>query len=183
MGRPGESRYARLEREQRWLLPDVPTGAAGMARIRDRYLAGTRLRLRRIESEASDARPVYKLGQKIRVADDNPERVNITNLYLSEDEYVQLLALPGAEVAKCRRWLDWHDHRLAIDEFEGRHHGLVLAEVELAADEEPLPRPPFAVRDVTQDDRYSGGTLAWADDDALASIIAIATPAAGGNTT
>jgi CYTH domain-containing protein len=39
---------------------------------------------------------------------------------------------------------------------------MILAEVELAADEPRLPLPPFADVDVTDDDRYAGGSLAAA---------------------
>src|SRR5947208_1185160 len=45
-----EGKYARIERERRFLLADPPPSAAvtGRHRITDRYLPGTRLRLRRI---------------------------------------------------------------------------------------------------------------------------------------
>jgi CYTH domain-containing protein len=167
--RPGEGRYARLEREQRWQLATVPAGAAGLARIRDRYLEGTRLRLRHIESEHGE---VFKLGQKIRVDESDPERVNITSLYLDAAEFARLAALPGADLTKCRRWLLLDGHRVAVDEFEGRHQGLVLAEVELGNEDAPLALPNFASRDVTRDDRYSGGALAWASDEAIVKLLA-----------
>jgi CYTH domain-containing protein len=165
--RPGQGRYARLEREQRWLLNRLPVGVSAPVLITDRYVTGTRLRLRRIREATADT---YKLGQKIRVDEDDPERVEITNMYLTGAEYLRLLVLPGAEIVKSRRWLEWADHRIAVDEFAGRHRGLLLAEVELADAEVPLPLPPFARRDVTHDGRYSGGALASAHDGAIASL-------------
>ena len=167
--RPGEGRYARLEREQRWLLSQVPTGTTGLARIRDRYLAGTRLRLRHVADGKGE---VFKLGQKVRTDEADPERVKITNLYLDADEYAKLVLLPGADLEKTRGWLRVDGYRVAVDEFEGRHRGLVLAEVELGTDDDSLAKPAFAIRDVTHDDRYSGGALALASDRAIVSLIA-----------
>jgi CYTH domain-containing protein len=142
------SRYAHPEREQRWLLDTVPRDAADPVDIYDRYLVGTRLRLR----QAGD---VYKLGQKIPTA---PDAVALTNVYLSRDEYEVFLVLPARELRKRRRFVTWHDHRIAVDEFTDRD--LVLAEVELVADEPYLPLPPWAVKDVTGDVAFTGGALA-----------------------
>ncbi len=71
-----------------------------------------------------------------------------------------LATLPAAELRKQRWHLDYDGRHVAIDVFE--EPVLVLAEVELAADEPRLPLPPFATLDVTDDDRYSGGALASA---------------------
>lgn len=65
---PGKSqRYARPERERRFLLAKRPAGAAERtARIVDRYLVGTRLRLRQMtETHGSSLRTYYKLTQKV----------------------------------------------------------------------------------------------------------------------
>jgi len=60
-----EGKYARVERERRFLLAGSPSASAVTARrrITDRYLPGTRLRLRRVENLDSGARE-YKLTQK-----------------------------------------------------------------------------------------------------------------------
>ncbi|MEY2467506.1 MAG: hypothetical protein QOF21_204 [Actinomycetota bacterium] len=151
---PGEGRYAHLEREQRWLLSAVPAGVIGPTEIYDRYISGTRLRLRRTER---DGEVVFKLGQKVRVG-ESPERVRLTNIYLSAAEYAVFEHLE-ASVLRKRRWHLSHDGReYAIDEFPALQ--LVVAEVELDSDEPRLPMPPFADADVTDDDRYSGGALA-----------------------
>jgi CYTH domain-containing protein len=105
---------------------------------------------------------VYKLGQKVRPDPQSPETVHLTNMYLSEHEYATLAHLGGAEITKTRwRWSP-APRTLAVDEFGGALTGLVLAEVELTPDEPPLPPPPGARADVTDDDRFSGGTLALA---------------------
>ncbi len=163
---PGEGRYAHLEREQRWVLTSVPPRVNRFAAISDRYLIDTQLRLRKVQN---DVGTVYKFTQKIRVDPADPVSVKITNIYVSEAEYLILSAIPAAEVRKTRWTIEVSGHDVAVDEFHGRHGGLVLAEVELEPNEEFLPMPPFAVREVTHDNRYSGGYLAFATDDELAA--------------
>src|SRR5438270_7026563 len=119
-------KYARPECERRFLLSAVPDGASSPRRITDRYLTGTRLRLRRIESDAEV--PVYKFGQKIRPRLDDPSVLMITNIYLSSSEYELIVRLPADLLEKTRWSVPWDDSFLSVDEFQGRHAGLVLAE-------------------------------------------------------
>jgi len=165
----GEGRYAHLEREQRWLARAVPPEARRAAAIVDRYISDTRLRLRRAES---DGEVVYKLGQKVRADPADPEVLKLTNLYLSAEEHAVLAALAAAETRKTRWHADWEGRTVSIDQFHGRLEGLVLAEVELGADDPFLPAPPYALRDVTNEDRFSGGALAFASDEAVAALAA-----------
>jgi CYTH domain-containing protein len=153
----GDGRYAQLEREQRWVLGALPSGCAHPVSIVDRYISGTRLRLRQM---VSDGTTVYKLAQKVRLDPQAPETVKLTNMYLSKSEYDILAVLDGAEIEKTRwRWTPG-ERAMAVDEFGGKLAGLILAEVELASGEDRWPDPPLAVAHVTDDDRFSGGTLA-----------------------
>ena len=52
-------KYARVERERRWLLASAPELGSGPMDITDRYLVGTRLRLREVTEGGSVVR---KLG-------------------------------------------------------------------------------------------------------------------------
>lgn len=165
----GEGRYARLEREQRWLLAAVPEGVTGPVTIVDRYLDSTRLRLRRMESAGV---VVAKLGQKVRAAPHQPELVKLTNVYLSEEEYAVLARLPAAEIAKTRWSWTALGRRLAVDRFSGPLAGLVLAETELESDEPRLALPPEAVADVTDEDAFSGGALARTSAPGLERLLA-----------
>lgn len=163
----GEGRYARVEREQRWVLDGRPEGLDRPVSIVDLYIMGTRLRLRRM---ASDAEVVHKLGQKVRPEPDSPETVKSTNMYLSEREYATVAGLGGVEIHKTRwRW-SGGERAIVVDEFQGPHTGLVLAEVELEEDEPRLGRPPGAMTDVTDDDRFSGGTLAGTTATEMAAL-------------
>ena len=153
---PGEGRYAHVEREQRWLLPELPDALTDPASIVDRYLVGTRLRLR---SVTTDDATTYKLGQKVRPEPDSPAIVKLTNIYLSGEEYAVLRALPGRDLRKTR-WRSAHAAgRLVVDEFGDPLTGLVLAELERRPGEALRQLDLMAV-DVSEDDRFSGGRLA-----------------------
>ena len=103
---------------------------------------------------------IYKLGQKVRAEPGSPERVSLTNMYLSEHEFDLLGQLAGASLHKTR----WHwptsDHLLSVDVFRGGLDGLILAEVELGEHDPLLPALGLSVADVTGEDRFSGGSLA-----------------------
>lgn len=166
---PGQGRYAHIEREQRWRCDHVPVGATDPVTIIDRYVLGTRLRLR--EMTPAGGPTIYKLGQKVRLDPADPTTVRLTNIYLSEDEFSVVCALPAAELRKTRRQLSVAGLRVAIDEFGGRHAGLILAEIDLGPDEPLLPPPPGAIVEVTFDDRYTGGYLAMASNAELAALV------------
>ncbi len=167
--RPGHGRYAHPEREQRWLLSEVPADATPWSEITDRYLTGTSLRLRRVEGADG---VIHKLTQKIRPVPDDPSRVLLTTMYVPDHEVEGLRSLPGGELRKTRRRVELDGRTFAIDSLHGRHEGLVLAETELSTREDRIPMPPFARRDVTDDDRFSGGALAAASDEEVAALLA-----------
>jgi CYTH domain-containing protein len=166
--RPGQGKYARAERERRWLVPSLPAGVGEPRRIEDRYLDGTSLRLRRVEDAGA---VVFKLGQKIRADAGDPFLVWVTNLYLTAEEHQRLSALPAAVLVKTRRLARHGGVSFAVDEFSGPLQGLLLAETELAetelaeielAEREELPDalPQWLGPEVTREDRYSGAALA-----------------------
>jgi CYTH domain-containing protein len=103
---------------------------------------------------------VWKLCQKVRERSGLPELVKLTNIYLSEQEYVALVNLEALVLSKTRWHWQFSGRSMAVDEFHGLLDGLVLAEVELGLDDERLAGPPASIADVTDDDRFSGGALA-----------------------
>jgi CYTH domain-containing protein len=166
--RPGEGRYAQLEREQRWLLKELPMGVTHERVIVDHYWIGTSMRLRMIQDGGDVA---YKLCQKVRLDFDNPELVKITNIYLSEGDFHALSVTPASIVSKSRWTLDVNGATYAIDEFKGRHSGLVLAEIELGDGDARVPGPESALSEVTNANEYSGGWLATASPGDLQRVI------------
>jgi len=166
---PGEGRYARLEREQRWVLSGLPPEVERPVSITDLYISGTRLRLRRMVREETVVR---KLAQKVRPAPADPSLVKLTNVYLSEEEYAVLAALGGAALTKIRwRWPE-AGRDLVVDEFGGSLSGLVLAEAELGPDDPHADPPLFALAEVTDDDRFSGGSLSQTSAGQLGRFLA-----------
>lgn len=153
-------KYARIERERRFLLAHFPSDAAvvRVRRIMDRYLDGTRLRLRQQIEEGSAT--IFKLAQKIPAPAAGAQQGFITNMYLREEEFRVLAQLPGAEIRKTR----YSVPPFGVDVFEGEHHGLVLAEIEFdsAGEADALKIPSFVVREVADDERFTGGRLARA---------------------
>lgn len=166
-------KYAHIEQERRFLLRELPGGVydGPERRIHDRYVEGTRLRLRLVEQRG--APPVYKLGQKVRFAGRSPLAVAHTTVYLDATEFTLLARLPAAEVWKTRRNLAVAGCSLSIDVFHRRLGGLVLAETE-----HPVPSPARlmaelgAVADITEDDRFSGGSLATTSPEQLRDVLA-----------
>lgn len=168
---PGRGRYAHPERERRFLLCSPPVGLTAPRHIVDRYIDGTRLRLRQVTGEGP---AVYKLGQKVRPNEDDPSLVMLTSMYLTADEYERLLALPATEVRKTRYTLTAGQDRYGVDVFEDRLDGLVLAEAELADPTvHDLPDLPGLLAEVTTDNRFSGGALANTDQESLQTLLAI----------
>jgi len=131
-----------------------------MLEIEDRYLRGTRLRLRTVREEGLV--PVRKLGQKVRPDQDHPSTVEHTTMYLDEVESSALAALPGDALIKTRTLKPLQGLTVAVDVFAGPLTGLVLAEVDLG-DTGLLPSsgPPLIwLAEVTDDERFTGGHLA-----------------------
>jgi len=154
-----ESKYARVERERSFLLAGPPPASVGTARrrITDRYLPGTRLRLRRVEYLDSGACE-FKLTQKVPGGRPGYVRGLITNTYLSAAEYDLLASLPGEVLSKTRVSVP----PLSIDVFDPPLRGLVLGEAEFATDHaaRSFPLPATAIAEITDDTRFTGGTLA-----------------------
>lgn len=160
---PAESKYARIERERRYLLQDLPEGltrASPHVQITDNYIHGTRLRLRKIRDPQTNKWTV-KLTQKFAPDHQDFARTIITNIYLNALE-VETLAISDAnEIRKNRYKFEFAGRQFSVDMFLGDLFGLVLAEVsfETDSDLDSFTRPPFAIADVTNNELFTGGKL------------------------
>ena len=79
---------------------------------------------------------------------------------ISCDEASHLFQLcePGI-IDKTRYLVKSGTHTFEVDEFYGDNEGLVMAEVELSASDEPYVAPPFIGREVTGDRRFYNSHL------------------------
>jgi CYTH domain-containing protein len=154
------SKYARVEIERRFLLAGVPDGedVRTVHEIDDRYIDATRMRLRRMAEVGGPT--ALKLTQKLPGVDGEGRLGVLTSLYLSEDEYAALAALPAAPLSKSRLSICGY----GVDVFRGHLDGLVLAEAEFASVEEAAALRPaaFCRAEVTADPRFTGGELVCA---------------------
>jgi CYTH domain-containing protein len=160
---PAKSKYARFERERRYLLQDLPEGLTRLSphvQITDNYLTGTRLRLRKVRDPQTNKWTI-KFTQKFALNNEDLSRTIITNIYLNALE-VEMLAISDAnEIRKNRYQFEFGGREFSVDMFLGDLFGLVLAEVSFETDEElnSFPQPPFAIADVTNNALFTGGRL------------------------
>jgi len=156
----GEPKYARFELERRWLVditarPSLEEAACVL--IEDRYIDGTRLRLRRM---TRGARTVLKLTKKY--ATERPEARPVVTAYVTEAEHAVFAALPAIVMRKRRYNLPIDGRYWSLDLFEGPLAKLELVEIE-APDQAALAAlvpPQWATKEVTHDARYQCGALA-----------------------
>lgn len=157
---PEKSKYARIERERRFLLDGFPEGVkvSQVRRITDRYVEGTTLRLREMTDESGQT--VFKFTQKLPAAGNGAEQGFITNIYLTREEFDVLAQLPARTLKKTR----YSVPPFGIDVFEESLEGLVLAEAEFDSDQaaDELRIPSYIAREVTADRRFTGGSLVGA---------------------
>jgi CYTH domain-containing protein len=172
---PYAGKYARWELERRFLVDRVPAEIGGERgwRITDRYLDGALLRLRRMEPLAG-GEAAYKLTKKEAPKPPDTSRTIITTIYLSPEDYAALVDLPARTLTKRRRRIDVDGRVFSVDVFEGHLSGLVLAEVSFDT-EEDLDRqrqlPCWVGREVTKDERFTGGALARLSRDEAGELI------------
>ena len=148
-------KYAVVERERRSLLATLPEGVTSSSEILDRYVTGTRLRLREVRE--NDGTVIRKLGHKVRLT-EGPAEVACTNFYLNDAEWTALLALPARLLRKKRHLIHRDGLVVAIDEHED---GTLVAEIDdRESPSDFVPEWLDVVRDVSNDEDWTGARLA-----------------------
>ena len=158
-----ESKYARIERERRYVLNNLPEGITRVdphLQITDNYITGTRLRIRKVREPRTNKWTV-KFTQKYAPDPNDLSRTIITNIYLNALEAEVLSVFDTNEIRKNRYPFEFDGRKFSVDMFLGDLFGLVLAEISFDTEEEldSFPKPPFALLDVTNDPLFSGGRL------------------------
>lgn len=146
-------KYSSMEIERRWLaditgLPDL--SILEKAEITDLYFENTRMRLRKIEFKSEIS---YKLCKKYGKISDIAEP--ITNIYLSENEYLLFKDLPGKMLKRDRYKMQYQDHSFSINRIRNGE-GPVIVEAEFSSEQEALQclPPPFCRREISGCEDY-----------------------------
>lgn len=149
-------KYAVVERERRFLIASLPSEIDETVEIIDRYVDGTRLRLREVRTE--DGTTIRKLTHKVRLTDD-PSEVACTNFYLDDAEWHMLTSsLTGRQLRKTRHKVHRDGVAVVVDVHED---GAIVAEIDDGNDD-PVAVPHWldVIRDVTHDESWTGAGLA-----------------------
>jgi len=108
---------------------------------------------------------------RVRVADDTHAWIGVKEHRIGRshgeyeyaippDEARELLGLcTGAVIEKRRFLIPVAGHEWEVDEFLGDNGGLILAEIELGAEDETFERPAWVGREVTDERRYYNAAL------------------------
>jgi len=158
-----DGKYSRVEYERRFFVrPESDWQTAlepGGRAIEDKYLHGTRLRLRLIRDLATDERTV-KLTKKAE--SQSPFHRTLSRILLTPAEHRLFDRLDGDRLTKVRRHCVHEGYRYAVDAFDGELAGLLLCEVEANGLDDLMraSAPPFADREVTEDPFFDGVNLA-----------------------
>lgn len=152
---PVSLKYAVVERERRYLVASIPEGVTRTVEIVDRYVDGTRLRLREVREH--DGTVTRKLGHKVRLT-EGPAEVACTNMYLDEREWAVLASLPGRLLRKKRHFVQRDGVVVAVDEHED---GTLIAEIDDGDHPtDVIPEWLDVVENVSDDERWTGAQLA-----------------------
>src|SRR5258706_6193477 len=133
-----DSKYARVERERRYLLPDLPEGltrADHHLQITDNYITGTRLRIRKVRDPRTN-KWVIKFTQKFAANPEDLSRTMITNTYLNALEAETLAAFAANEIRKNRYPFEFGGTSFLDDIFLGRVFEFVIAGTRFVNDKE-----------------------------------------------
>lgn len=147
-------KYAHVETERRFLVRAIPEGVTGVSDVTDRYIDGTRLRLREVTTNGATTR---KLGQKVRLG-EGPARIAHTSVYLSDAEWSVLCRLPARSLRKRRHHVERDGFVIAVDQFLD---GALVAEVD-GGDSRPADPPAWldVISEVTDDETFTGASRA-----------------------
>ena len=157
-----ESKYTRVEYERRFL---VSPGAEWRTLVEpysktyeDKYLRGTRLRLR-VLTDSDSGRRVLKLNKKHESI--SPYFRMVSRILLSPGEYEMVDTLDGDRIKKTRYYHRSLGRVFSIDVFDGELAGLVICETEAGDQTElMLAKPPaYTKLEVTADPFFDGGNL------------------------
>ena len=143
-----------VEIERKFLLSGDGWRTLGTAvPMRQGYLSSDKARVVRVRIEGEHACITIKGKSSGATRGEWEYAVPVADA----EELLALCEQPLVE--KVRRCIDYQGHTWEVDEFFGVNQGLVVAEIELAAEDEAFARPAWIGEEVTDDPRYYNSSL------------------------
>ena len=143
-----------VEIERKFLLAGDGWRALGTAvPMRQGYLSSDKARVVRVRIEGDEAYLTIKSKSTGATRGEWEYPVPM----LDAEELLALCEQPLVE--KVRRHIDYAGHVWEVDEFFGVNAGLVVAEIELDAEDAAFDKPEWIGEEVTDDPRYYNSSL------------------------
>jgi adenylate cyclase len=144
------------EIERKFLVSgDAWRGSSPGTRIRQGYLSSQPERTVRVRSAGGKGTLTIKGKSRGATRDEFEYEIPAADAEVLLD---QLCERPLVE--KTRHRIPFGGRTWEVDVFEGDNSGLVVAEVELSDEEEPVEIPPWVSQEVTREARYFNSNLA-----------------------
>ena len=122
-------------------------------KIKQAYIQNENSRTVRVRTKGEKACLTVKIGNESLSRDEFEYQIPVQDA-LSMMEILQLKVL-----SKTRYEINFENHLWEIDVFEGKLDGLIIAEIELKAEDESFNKPIWLGREVTYDPSYLNAKL------------------------
>ena len=143
-----------VEIERKFLVPSLPSPLPPPREICQGYIADHPLRVVRVRTIDTQAFLTVK-GKTVHT-----RRLEYEYPIPLEDARQMLHELCLKPLIEKKRYtLDYEGFEWTIDLFSGENQGLILAEIELAAEDQAFALPPWAGMEVSSDPRYFNANL------------------------
>jgi adenylate cyclase len=144
-----------IERKFRVISAEWMASVAKRRSIRQAYLTKNgRISIRVRINDDQSAKLTMKTAQPGRARKEFEYSIPVSDA----EELLELRE--GAVIEKVRHDVPIGDLVWEVDVFGGENSGLVIAEVELASENQPIDRPAWLGEEVTHDQRYYNADLA-----------------------
>ena len=145
-----------IEIERKFLVKEKPFHLAKKSlRIRQGYIVNDQKQVIRVREKGDNYFLTVK-GNNIGIS-----RLEF-DFPISKEDAEELLEhfCKTTMIDKTRHYVENHGHTWEVDEFHGDNTGLVVAEIELEAEDEQFERPDWVGEEVTSHERYYNMNLA-----------------------
>jgi len=155
-------KYGKYEYERTYLLESnwlLNKKIKRTKKIRDKYIKGTKLRLRETR-ENNETK--FKLTKKEKLNPAKKGVLKINTLYLTKEEFDKIDILEGFEIEKERHILQINQVRIGIDKIMLKGKSLFIAEVEFETEFEmnSFFMPFSYIMEITGNQNYNGFEIA-----------------------